>query len=109
MRAWASAAGSATPTNIRCSPRAGSSAPTAATKQPAMSKTSPLQGARSTRLLPVLLDRLTDLHPENRNEALHERTMTKAVFRQCVLRDISFLLNTTNAESETDLSGADAV
>lgn len=74
-----------------------------------MSKTNPLQGARSTRLLPVLLDRLTDLHPENRNEALHERTMTKATFRQCVLRDISFLLNTTNAESETDLTGADAV
>jgi len=74
-----------------------------------VSKSNPLQGARSTRLLPVLLDRLTDLNPDNRNEALHERTMTKAVFRQCVLRDISFLLNTTNAESETDLSGADGV
>ncbi len=74
-----------------------------------MSKSNPLQGARSTRLLPVLLDRLTDLNPDNRNEALHERTMTKAVFRQCVLRDISFLLNTTNAESETDLGGADNV
>lgn len=69
---------------------------------------SPL-GARSTRLLPVLLDRLTDHHPDNRNEALRERTMTKAVYRQCVLRDMSWLLNTTNAEAETDLDGADQV
>ena len=74
-----------------------------------MSKSNPLQGARSTRLLPVLLDRLTDLHPENRNETVHERVMTKAVFRQCVLRDISWLLNTTNAESETSMAGIDAV
>jgi type VI secretion system protein ImpF len=74
-----------------------------------MSKSNPLQGARSTRLLPVLLDRLTDHHPDNRNEALQERTMTKAMYRQSVLRDMSFLLNTTNAESETDLDGADQV
>jgi type VI secretion system protein ImpF len=69
----------------------------------------PQSGARSTLLLPVLLDRLTDLHPDNRNEAMQERTMTKASYRQSVLRDISWLLNTTNAESETDLTGADGV
>lgn len=74
-----------------------------------MSKANPLQGARSTRLLPVLLDRLTDHHPDNRKEALHERTMTKTEFRQCVLRDISWLLNTTNAESETSMAGIDEV
>jgi type VI secretion system protein ImpF len=74
-----------------------------------MSKTNPLQGARATKLLPVLLDRLTDHNPENRKEALHERTMTKAEFRQCVLRDISWLLNTTNAESETPMAGLDEV
>ena len=37
-----------------------------------MSSSKPLQGARSTRLLPVLLDRLTDHNPDNRNEALSE-------------------------------------
>jgi type VI secretion system protein ImpF len=74
-----------------------------------MSSSNPLQGARSTRLLPVLLDRLTDHHPDNRNEAPGERMMTKTAFRQSVLRDISFLLNTTNAEAETDLTGAEHV
>lgn len=74
-----------------------------------MSRANALPADRSVRLLPTLLDRLVDHKPAERSEAILERTMTKAAFRQCVLRDLSWLLNTTNAEAETDLSAADAV
>ncbi len=74
-----------------------------------MSRANALPSDRSARLLPTLLDRLVDHKPTERGEAMLERTMTKAVFRQCVLRDLSWLLNTTNAEAETDLSAAHEV
>lgn len=61
---------------------------------------------RSTRLLPVLLDRLIDHNPLSKSEAVLEKTMTKSNFRESVLRDITWLLNTTNAEAETDFSAA---
>ncbi len=74
-----------------------------------MSRLNALPGDRSSRLLPVLLDRLVDHKPTERSEAMLERTMTKAAFRQCVLRDLTWLLNTTNAEAETDFSAAGEV
>jgi type VI secretion system protein ImpF len=57
------------------------------------------------RLLPALLDRLTDLEPEKSSESVEARAMSKAQFRRSVLRDLSWLMNATNAENELDFSG----
>jgi type VI secretion system protein ImpF len=45
------------------------------------------------RLQPALLDRLTDEHPEERQEAESERVMSKTQLRQAVLRDLAALFN----------------
>jgi type VI secretion system protein ImpF len=58
---------------------------------------------RASQLLPALLDRLTDHAPERRSEPAFARSMGKAEFRRSVLRDLAWLLNTTNAESEVEL------
>ncbi|WP_062064920.1 type VI secretion system baseplate subunit TssE [Cellvibrio sp. OA-2007] len=55
--------------------------------------------ARSNRLTPSLLDRLTDHQPINKREAVSVQGMSKRDYRASVLRDISWLLNTTNADS----------
>lgn len=60
--------------------------------------------ARGNRLTPSLLDKLTDLHPEQKREALNAQGMSKRDYRASVLRDISWLLNTTNANSAIDFS-----
>jgi type VI secretion system protein ImpF len=60
---------------------------------------------RTSQLLPALLDRLTDLAPHERGEAAQARSMSKAEFRRSVLRDLSWLLNTTSAESEIAFAG----
>lgn len=62
------------------------------------------EGQRSDRLQPALLDRLTDDEPDKRTEAPEAATMTRARLRQAVLRDLAWLLNATNIESEVDLS-----
>jgi type VI secretion system protein ImpF len=69
-----------------------------------MAERAPLTVGRASQLLPALLDRLTDLSPNERSESTAARSMTKAGFRRSVLRDLAWLLNTTNAESELDLS-----
>jgi type VI secretion system protein ImpF len=56
------------------------------------------------RLQPSLLDRLTDDEPHKSVESNDRRTLTKAQLRQCVLRDLGWLLNTGNAESELETS-----
>lgn len=56
------------------------------------------------RLQPSLLDRLTDHAPEHRRESLDQQTLTMQQLRQAVLRDLSWLLNTTNLETSEDLS-----
>jgi type VI secretion system protein ImpF len=61
---------------------------------------------RANQLLPALLDRLIDHKPHSRKETPHERIMSKAEFRQSVLRDLSWLLNTTNAKAETSFVAA---
>jgi type VI secretion system protein ImpF len=68
-----------------------------------MAERAPLQVGRASQLLPALLDRLTDHAPYQRSEPTQARTMSKAEFRRSVLRDLAWLLNTTNAESEIDL------
>lgn len=45
------------------------------------------------RLQPALLDRLTDDHPENTQDADDRRVLNKNQLRQAVLRDLSWLLN----------------
>jgi type VI secretion system protein ImpF len=62
------------------------------------------ESQRSDRLQPALLDRLTDDEPDKRTEAPEAATMTRARLRQAVLRDLAWLLNATNVESEVDLS-----
>jgi type VI secretion system protein ImpF len=68
-----------------------------------------LEGVRSDRLQPALLDRLTDEEPDKRREAAESATMSRARLRQAVLRDLAWLLNATNAESEIDLESYPAV
>lgn len=60
------------------------------------------------RLLPALLDRLTDLEPRKSTESADSRAMSKSQFRRSVLRDLAWLMNTTHAESEVDFEGFDA-
>jgi type VI secretion system protein ImpF len=55
--------------------------------------------ARSNRLTPSLLDRLTDHRPQTQRETINTQGMSKRDYRASVLRDISWLLNTTNADS----------
>lgn len=59
---------------------------------------------RENRLVPALLDRLTDHKPQETSEATGSRTMDKSAYRASVLRDITWLLNTINAESHIDFS-----
>lgn len=59
---------------------------------------------RRERLQPSLLDRLTDSAPEHRRESLEQQTLTMTQLRQAVLRDLAWLLNTTNLGATEDLS-----
>jgi type VI secretion system protein ImpF len=56
------------------------------------------------RLQPSLLDRLTDDAPDQRRESFDQQTLTMLQLRQAVLRDLAWLLNTTNLEATEDLS-----
>ncbi|MEL6478856.1 MAG: type VI secretion system baseplate subunit TssE [Pseudomonadota bacterium] len=55
------------------------------------------------RLQPSLLDRLTDDAPESRVESASARVIDINRLREIVQRDLAWLLNTTNSESEHDL------
>lgn len=56
------------------------------------------------RLQPSLLDRLTDHNPEDRTESREGRVIDLRRLREIVLRDLSWLFNTTNFEGVEDLS-----
>jgi type VI secretion system protein ImpF len=56
------------------------------------------------RLTPVLLDRLTDHAPHEQREADGAFMLTRALLRESVLRDLRWLLNTTNLEASVDLA-----
>src|SRR5208282_4273288 len=58
------------------------------------------------RLQPSLLDRLTDDAPERRRETLDQQTLSMQQLRRAVLRDLAWLLNTTNLVATEDLAGA---
>ncbi len=61
------------------------------------------------RLLPTLLDRLTDHAPQRNKDTVSERLNTPKQLRQIILRDLSWLLNATNAEAELALEPFDQV
>jgi len=56
------------------------------------------------RLLPSLLDRLTDSEPRKREELRERRSISMRDLRAAVLRDLEYLFNTTNFESSSDIS-----
>jgi type VI secretion system protein ImpF len=56
------------------------------------------------RLQPALLDRLTDEHPDEQQEAREHRVMSKRQLRQAVLRDLAWLFNSTRMESGSSLA-----
>lgn len=60
-------------------------------------------GARDA-LQPALLDRLTDHDRTRKVEGRDERVLSRAQLRASVLRDLTWLLNSTNLASSVDLS-----
>ena len=56
------------------------------------------------RLQPSLLDRLTDNNPDQKMESREARVMTETQLRECVRRDLSWLLNTTNVAAVQELA-----
>lgn len=56
------------------------------------------------RLQPSLLDRLTDNDPERKQESRDARVLSPSRLRDCVRRDLAWLLNTTHLRSVQDLS-----
>lgn len=54
------------------------------------------------RLLPSLIDRLTDERPNDREESRHQRASNIGSMRESVLRDLEWLMNTVNLESVID-------
>lgn len=55
------------------------------------------------RLQPSLLDRLTDNEPQNTQESREQRVFPVSRLREAVLRDLAWLLNTTNLAAGQDL------
>jgi len=55
------------------------------------------------RLQPSLLDRLTDSEPDRKQEAREHRVLSIKQLKQSVLRDLSWLFNTTALEEVEDL------
>jgi type VI secretion system protein ImpF len=51
------------------------------------------------RLQPSLLDRLTDNDPEKRQESRDARVLSPSRLRDCVRRDLAWLLNTTHLKA----------
>jgi type VI secretion system protein ImpF len=51
------------------------------------------------RLQPSLLDRLTDNEPHKTDESRDQRVLSLSRLRECVVRDIAWLLNTENLSS----------
>lgn len=58
------------------------------------------------RLQPSLLDRLTDEEPHRTQESRDQRVFPIRKLREFVLRDLAWLLNTTNFEAAEDLSNS---
>lgn len=59
--------------------------------------------ASRERLQPSLLDRLTDDAREQKRESFDQQTLNMTQLRRAVLRDLAWLLNSTNLATTTDL------
>ncbi len=57
------------------------------------------------RLQPSLLDRLTDDYPDRQRESRNQRVLPMGKLRECVLRDLRWLLNTGCLGQTEDLDG----
>jgi type VI secretion system protein ImpF len=55
------------------------------------------------RLQPSLLDRLTDSDPERKQESRDARVLSPSRLRDCVRRDLAWLLNTTHLKAVQNL------
>ncbi|MFI3136539.1 MAG: type VI secretion system baseplate subunit TssE [Methylococcaceae bacterium] len=55
------------------------------------------------RLQPSLLDRLVDDAPEKEQESREQRVLSLSKLRQCVLRDLAWLLNTSTLDTIQNL------
>jgi type VI secretion system protein ImpF len=55
------------------------------------------------RLQPSLLDRLTDDEPRKRSESRAQRVLSTSQLRECVRRDLAWLLNTGSLGQTQDL------
>jgi type VI secretion system protein ImpF len=56
------------------------------------------------RLQPALLDRLTDEEPQSRVESREKRVISVRRLRECVLRDLQWLLNTDPMSQGEDIA-----
>jgi type VI secretion system protein ImpF len=66
-----------------------------------------VQLAERERLQPSLLDRLTDNAPTSKRDTPDQQTLSTHALKQAVLRDLAWLLNTTNlGTTETLMDGA---
>ena len=60
--------------------------------------------AQEERLQPSLLDRLTDDEPGNQKESRDKRVLSVRRLRECIKRDLGWLLNSGNLNDVQDLS-----
>ena len=56
------------------------------------------QWSLKERLQPSLLDRLTDLHPEKSKESSSQQSMSQTQFKEAVIRDLGWLLNSVSLD-----------
>ena len=56
------------------------------------------------RLQPSLLDRLTDEEPRTPQESREQRVLSPRKLRECVIRDLQWLMNTSNLACAEDLT-----
>ena len=61
------------------------------------------QWSLKERLQPSLLDRLTDLHPEKSKESTAQQSMSQKEFKNAVIRDLGWLLNSVSLDVCVDL------
>lgn len=60
--------------------------------------------AAQDRLLPSLLERLTDNEPDKRQEGRDQRVLSNRRYKESVLRDLAWLLNTTNMSVREEMA-----
>ena len=62
------------------------------------------QWSLKDRLQPSLLDRLTDLRPDKKRESSSQQVLSQKQFKEAVIRDLGWLLNSVSMDSVADLS-----